>query len=104
MKVHIQQNPDPTPTPAKQHNQQKKIFFEPFDALISKNNGLSDIENIIKKASNYLFSEGWLLIEHGWRQKLKVQSLFKKYNFFNIKSYKDYGGNDRVTIGQKYNK
>ncbi|QCI19750.1 MAG: peptide chain release factor N(5)-glutamine methyltransferase [Buchnera aphidicola (Brevicoryne brassicae)] len=82
----------------------KDIFFEPFDALISKNNGLSDIENIIKKASNYLFSEGWLLIEHGWRQKLKVQSLFKKYNFFNIKSYKDYGGNDRVTIGQKYNK
>lgn len=82
----------------------KDIFFEPFDALVSKNNGLSDIENIIKQANNYLFSEGWLLIEHGWKQKLKVQSLFKKYNFFKIESYQDYGGNDRVTIGQKYSK
>lgn len=77
------------------------VFFEPFDALLSDNDGLSDIEIIIKKAKNYLFIEGWLLIEHGWQQKKKVQYLFKKYNFFEIKSYQDYGGNDRVTIGKK---
>lgn len=78
----------------------KDIFFEPFDALISDNNGLLDIENIIKQAKKYLFVGGWLFIEHGWRQKIKVRSLFKKYNFFGIESYKDYGGNDRVTIGK----
>ncbi|QIQ41775.1 MAG: peptide chain release factor N(5)-glutamine methyltransferase [Buchnera aphidicola (Microlophium carnosum)] len=82
----------------------KDIFFEPFDALISDNNGLSDIANIIKKAQNYLLCGGWLLIEHGWKQKTEVQYLFKKYNFFEITSYQDYGGNDRVTIGKKYNK
>ncbi|AEO08530.1 HemK protein [Buchnera aphidicola str. Ak (Acyrthosiphon kondoi)] len=79
----------------------KDIFFEPFDALISDSHGLSDIENIIKQAKNYLLYGGWLLIEHGWQQKLKVQYLFKKYHFFAIESYQDYGGNDRVTIGKK---
>ncbi|AHG60200.1 peptide chain release factor N(5)-glutamine methyltransferase [Buchnera aphidicola] len=76
------------------------IFFEPFDALLSDNNGLSDIENIIKQAKHYLFVKGWLLIEHGWKQKTKVQRLFKKYDFCEIQSYQDYGGNDRVTIGK----
>ncbi|ANZ22403.1 protein-(glutamine-N5) methyltransferase, release factor-specific [Buchnera aphidicola (Diuraphis noxia)] len=79
----------------------KDIFFEPYMALISKKNGLSDIEIIIKKAKFYLFSKGLLFIEHGWQQKLKVQKLFKKHNFFEIKSYQDYGGNDRLTIGKK---
>ncbi|QCI18730.1 peptide chain release factor N(5)-glutamine methyltransferase [Buchnera aphidicola] len=79
----------------------KNFIFEPIQALLSKKNGLQDIELIIKKSKKYLFNEGWLIIEHGWKQKCKVQFLFKKYNFFNIKSYKDYGGNDRVTIGQK---
>ncbi|UPT14547.1 peptide chain release factor N(5)-glutamine methyltransferase [Buchnera aphidicola] len=79
----------------------KNLAFEPVNALLSKNNGLKDIELIIKKSKNYLFCKGWLFIEHGWKQKLQVQYLFKKYNFFSIQSYKDYGGNDRVTIGQK---
>ncbi|QCI18161.1 peptide chain release factor N(5)-glutamine methyltransferase [Buchnera aphidicola (Aphis nasturtii)] len=79
----------------------KNLVFEPVNALLSENNGLKDIELIIQKAKSYLFHKGWLFIEHGWKQKLKVQFLFKKYNFFSIKSYKDYGGNDRVTIGQK---
>ncbi|ACL30544.1 peptide chain release factor N(5)-glutamine methyltransferase [Buchnera aphidicola str. APS (Acyrthosiphon pisum)] len=82
----------------------KDIFFEPLSALISDNNGLSDIENIIKNSKHYLFYGGWLMIEHGWRQKVKVQYLFKKYNFHEIESYQDYGGNDRVTIGKKYDK
>lgn len=79
----------------------KDIFFEPFNALFSHNNGLADIEYIIKNSFHYLFYEGWLLIEHGWQQKLKIQYFFKQYNFHNITSYKDYGGRDRVTIGQK---
>lgn len=83
----------------------KDILFEPFDAIVSDNNGFLDIELIIKKSSDYLFLGGWLLIEHGYQQKLKVQSFFKKYNFFEIQSYQDYGGNDRITMGRKmYNK
>lgn len=81
----------------------KDIFFEPFDALIANKNGLSEIKKIIKRSKDYLFFGGWLLIEHGWKQKLAVQYLFEKYDFCEIQSYQDYGGNDRVTIG-KYNK
>ncbi|QCI21488.1 peptide chain release factor N(5)-glutamine methyltransferase [Buchnera aphidicola (Hyadaphis tataricae)] len=80
----------------------KDIFFEPFTSIISKKNGISDIQNIIKTAQKYLFSKGWLLIEHGSKQKIQVQKLFKRYNYVSITSYKDYGGNDRVTIGQKH--
>jgi len=79
----------------------KDIFFEPFNALISDNDGLLDIQNIIKKSQNYLLPGGYLLIEHGWQQKIAVQCLFKKYNFIEIESHQDYGGNDRVTIGKK---
>ncbi|AYN24871.1 peptide chain release factor N(5)-glutamine methyltransferase [Buchnera aphidicola] len=79
----------------------KDLFYEPFNALISKKDGLLDIELIIQQARQHLFYKGWLLIEHGWKQKLKVQFLFKKYNFFYIESFKDYGGNDRITLGQK---
>ncbi|QNS01897.1 MAG: peptide chain release factor N(5)-glutamine methyltransferase [Buchnera aphidicola (Pentalonia nigronervosa)] len=77
------------------------IFFEPLSAIISENDGFLDIERIIKMSSNYLFLGGWLLIEHGYQQRLQVQFFFRKYNFSEIASYKDYGGNDRVTIGRK---
>lgn len=79
---------------------QQDILFEPLDALIANEDGLSEIKNIIKMARYYLFFGGWLLIEHSWKQKLAVQDLFKKYNFSEVQSYQDYGGNDRVTIGK----
>lgn len=80
----------------------KNLRFEPIFSLVSKKNGFSDIIKIIKYSQNYLFNRGWLLIEHGWKQKKTVQKFFKKYNYINIKTYKDYNGRDRVTLGQKY--
>ncbi|AWH90595.1 peptide chain release factor N(5)-glutamine methyltransferase [Buchnera aphidicola (Melanaphis sacchari)] len=80
---------------------EKDIFFEPFFALFSKKNGLSDIAYIIKKSKKYLFYGGWLFIEHSWQQRLNVQNFLKSENFSNIESYKDYAGNYRVTIGRK---
>ncbi|MCW5197747.1 peptide chain release factor N(5)-glutamine methyltransferase [Buchnera aphidicola] len=78
------------------------LKFEPITALISKNNGFSDIIKIIKYSQDYLFNKGWLLIEHGWKQKKMIQKLFKLYNYINIQTYKDYSGKNRVTSGQKY--
>ncbi|CAL4042605.1 peptide chain release factor N(5)-glutamine methyltransferase [Buchnera aphidicola] len=79
---------------------ERDIFFEPFVSLISSNNGLSDIEYIIKNAKKYLTHSGWLLLEHGYNQKNEVQNIFKYYDFLEIASYKDYSGNDRITIGR----
>ncbi|UDG80355.1 peptide chain release factor N(5)-glutamine methyltransferase [Candidatus Annandia pinicola] len=76
------------------------LKFEPINSILSKNNGLNEIEYIINKSRLYLNLNGWLLIEHGFNQKIKTKYLFKKYNFSNINSYKDYNKKYRVTIGQ----
>ncbi|WP_343183661.1 peptide chain release factor N(5)-glutamine methyltransferase [Buchnera aphidicola] len=81
-------------------NLKNEIFFEPINSLVSKNNGIFDINLIIKYAKKYLYHEGWLLLEHSWNQKKKIHALFKKYNYINITTYKDYNSFDRVTIGQ----
>ncbi|CAL4320249.1 Release factor glutamine methyltransferase [Buchnera aphidicola (Eriosoma lanigerum)] len=77
------------------------LKYEPIKSLVSHSCGLGDIMYIIQNAKNYLYSHGWLLIEHGWNQKYRVQNLFKYNDFINIKTYQDYSGHDRVTIGQK---
>jgi methylase of polypeptide subunit release factors len=40
------------------------------------------------------------LIEHGYHQSLQVQDLFLKHGFTQVTAHKDFGGNDRVVIGQ----
>ncbi|WP_343183214.1 peptide chain release factor N(5)-glutamine methyltransferase [Buchnera aphidicola (Neophyllaphis podocarpi)] len=77
------------------------LLFEPLTALVSYNKGLLAIENIISQSRRYLFNNGWLIIEHGWNQKIAVQKLFQKYEFKNIKTYKDYSKLNRVTVGKK---
>lgn len=79
----------------------KEVLFEPYIALISEDNGFSAIHYIIKNSIKYLLSGGWLVIEHGSTQKLIVQNLFYKYNYVNIKTYLDFSGLDRVTVGRK---
>jgi release factor glutamine methyltransferase len=82
------------------HLLERDIFFEPFTSLISSNNGLSDIKSIIKSSKKHLNYLGWLLIEHGYDQKNEVQNIFRYYHFSEIESYKDYSGNDRITVGR----
>ncbi|XBC38334.1 MAG: peptide chain release factor N(5)-glutamine methyltransferase [Buchnera aphidicola (Floraphis choui)] len=80
---------------------EKELLFEPMIALISTSSGLGSINYIIKRSKKYLNNKGWLLIEHSWMQKVRVQKLFKKYGFINIITYPDYSGHDRITVGQK---
>lgn len=77
------------------------LRFEPLTSLVSKNNGLFDIQFISKYANNYLKKQGWLLFEHGWYQGKYVRNILKKNNFTKIFTKKDYGNNDRITYGKK---
>lgn len=79
----------------------KEVLFEPILALISSNNGLGALCYIIKTAKKYLYSGGWLLVEHSSTQKVIVQNLFGKYNYINIQTYLDIFGKYRITSGQK---
>lgn len=82
------------------HLSQGDVRFEPKTALISGDSGLFDIEKIISNAKNYLFPNGWLLLEHGFQQAEAVQALFKKYDYVNINSQSDLAANPRITYAQ----
>lgn len=73
---------------------------EPISALSAPNQGLADIEHIVQQAPQYLRTGGLLAIEHGHDQGATVRQLFLDSNFESVYTVKDYGGNDRITLGQ----
>lgn len=75
------------------------LTCEPMTALVADDNGLSDIHTISKGAVSRLNVGGLLMIEHGYNQAHQVQAIFKTYGLTDIVTHKDYGGNDRVTLG-----
>lgn len=76
------------------------VRFEPKSALTSGDSGLRDIKHIISHASTYLNRNGLLAFEHGFDQGDAVKALLQTSGFVNVKTIKDYGNNDRVTLGQ----
>ena len=74
--------------------------FEPTQALISSNNGLDDIRQIIKNSVNYLKPEGWLFFEHGHTQANEVQTELTAHSFSNIMTINDLNHHPRVTFAQ----
>ncbi len=82
------------------HLLQGDVRFEPMTALASGVDGLDDIRLIIVQAKRCLKASGWLLIEHGYHQAAQVKQLFEQAGFMQVKSEQDFGGNDRVVIGQ----
>lgn len=83
------------------HLQLNGLNFEPQGALVSGEDGLDDLRIIVGNAPNYLNKGGHLLVEHGYDQGTAVRELFSKAGFAGIKTVKDLGGNDRVTLGTK---
>ena len=73
---------------------------EPISALSAPNYGMADIEHIVSYATTYLCAGGLLAIEHGHDQGDAVRQLFLDNGFKSVHTVKDYGGNDRVTLGQ----
>ena len=77
-----------------------RLIAEPISALSSPNHGLDDIEHIIQHAPQHLNVGGLLAIEHGFDQGDAVRQLFLNRGFESVYTVQDYGGNDRVTLGQ----
>lgn len=82
------------------HLLQGDVRFEPMTALASGVDGLDDIRLIVQQAQRCLKSLGWLMIEHGYHQSIQVQSLLHSAGFTNVSAHQDFGGQDRVVIGQ----
>lgn len=83
------------------HLQQGDVRFEPLSALASGQDGLDDIRIICQQGYSHIKPNGWLIIEHGYNQAEAIHELFAQYGYQNIQLRKDYGGNPRVTLGQK---
>jgi release factor glutamine methyltransferase len=75
------------------------VRFEPQSALVSNQGGLADLEHIIEHSLNYLLPGGLLLLEHGFEQKVPVESILNKLGYTNVKCWQDIQGHDRVSGG-----
>ena len=82
------------------HLSQGDVRFEPLSALVANDHGMADINIIARQASQLLVEGGWLAIEHGYDQGLKVAKLLACLGFDLVVTRKDYNDHDRVTYGQ----
>lgn len=82
------------------HLGQGDLRFEPDQALISHDNGLNDLKQIITDAPEYLKTNGMLIVEHGFAQGTDVNNLFNvTTNFADITMHLDLNQLPRCTSG-----
>ncbi len=77
-----------------------ELQHEPTLALRGGEDGLDCIRAIIEAAPKHLFKDGWLAIEHGYRQGPAVEMLMRTAGFRSIFAYSDLQGHARVTEGK----
>ena len=82
-----------------EHLSQGDVRFEPRSALVAGENGLADLRHIIEQSPRYLKDSGYLLLEHGWKQGEEVRSIFWQNHWQGVATIRDYGDNERVTLG-----
>jgi release factor glutamine methyltransferase len=76
------------------------LLREPQHALVSGLDGLDAIRHIIKTAHQNLKHKGWLILEHGFDQGIKVRSLLEENGYDNVVTHTDLAGLERLSIGQ----
>jgi release factor glutamine methyltransferase len=77
------------------------LQFEPLEALVSGEDGLNALREIINKANAYLKTSGYLVLEHGYDQADRVIYLLQENGFHSYHSEKDHAGIPRFVVGQK---
>lgn len=75
------------------------LTHEPITALTAPQQGLADLVQIVAGAGRHLLGAGCLLVEHGYDQGQAVRELFAQAGFMQVETLRDYGGNERVTLG-----
>ena len=81
------------------HLSRGDLRFEPRSALVAEEQGYADLRHIIEQAPHYLKENGALLLEHGWQQGAKVRSIFRENSGQQVATVRDYGDNERATLG-----
>jgi len=87
--------------PADHHLEEGDVRFEPRSALVADQRGLADLATIITQAASRLVAGGWLLLEHGYQQGGEVRALMEAGDFDAVRTERDLGGNERVSLGRR---
>jgi len=74
--------------------------FEPSVALFAARDGMDSLARIANDARAHLNANGWLLMEHGWKQARDVRDLLVRAGFDNVRSHTDLAGHERITEGR----
>jgi len=83
------------------HLRQGDLRFEPASALVSGDDGLDDIRELVAGAAAHLNAGGWLMVEHGHEQGGDVADLFRRSGLVDVETLRDLEERDRVTVGRR---
>lgn len=75
-------------------------IHEPDLALKGGRDGLQIYRRILDQIPKYLSPNGILAFEHGFDQRESISEMMQLAGFSNVTCLKDFGGNDRVTLGR----
>lgn len=76
------------------------IRHEPKQALVADNEGIKDIETIIKDSTSFLKAKSWLILEHGYNQSEQALKLFSINGFACEETLNDLNNNPRLTLAR----
>lgn len=82
------------------HLSQGDLRFEPQMALTDFADGLSFYQRLASQASQWLRSDGAVLVEHGFDQQEQVCDIFRNAGFMYIESFQDLSGHPRMVLAQ----
>lgn len=97
----IVSNPPYIETETIEHLAPEVRDHEPLMALDGGEDGLSFYRRIIPEAVRHLVTGGYLFLEIGYDQAEAVMALMREAGYYDVRSIKDYGGNDRIVCGIK---
>ena len=72
--------------------------FDPKISLVGGKEGLDYYKILARESKKYLKSDGKIFVEIGFKQKDKVEKLFRE-NGFNVECFKDFSRKNRVIVG-----
>ena len=77
----------------------ESLAAEPLMALSPGPTGLEALTAIVAQAPEHLHPQGWLALEHGLTQAQQVTQLLERRGFTSIRTFPDFSGRPRVTLG-----
>ncbi len=74
------------------------IKYEPSLALFAKEEGLFNYKIIAQNAKKYLFANGLIIVEIGYKQAMSVKDIFTNNGYTYIKTYQDLANRNRIMV------